>query len=191
MTRYIFCVIAVLVQPLFVWYVYHKQDKREAALKIPMIGCGVLYLVVQVYAFFKLCIKIPGKYGIFSYLVQVVILAVFIALELALSGSNKYIKRVQEKEQNSIRDFKNLIKELEICRLDISEENKKYIDKLYEKMRYSNPVSSPEVSQENEKIHKLIAELPGITESSQFEAKCLEIEKQLDIRKIKNTKEQG
>ena len=50
MTRYIFCVIAVLVQPLFVWYVYHKQDKREAALKIPMIGCSVLYLVVQVYA---------------------------------------------------------------------------------------------------------------------------------------------
>ena len=70
MTRYIFCVIAVLVQPLFVWYVYHKHDKREAALKIPMIGCSVLYLVVQVYAFFKLCIKIPGKYGIFSYLVQ-------------------------------------------------------------------------------------------------------------------------
>ena len=139
MTRYIFCVIAVLVQPLFVWYVYHKQDKREAALKIPMIGCSVLYLVVQVYAFFKLCIKIPGKYGIFSYLIQAVILAVFIALELALSGSNKYIKKVQE----------------------------------------------------NEKIHKLIAELPGITESSQFEAKCLEIEKQLDIRKIKNTKEQG
>lgn len=135
MTRYIFCVIAVLVQPLFVWYVYHKQDKREAALKIPMIGCSVLYLVVQVYAFFKLCIKIPGKYGIFSYLIQAVILAVFIALELALSGSNKYIKKVQENEQNSIRDFKNLIKELEICRLDISEENKKYIDKLYEKMR--------------------------------------------------------
>ena len=163
MTRYIFCVIAVLVQPLFVWYVYHKQDKREAALKIPMIGCSVLYLVVQVYAFFKLCIKIPGKYGIFSYLIQAVILAVFIALELALSGSNKYIKRVQENEQNSIRDFKNLIKELEICRLDVSEE----------------------------KINELIAELPGITESSQFEAKCLEIEKQLDIRKMKNTKEQG
>lgn len=34
MTRYIFCVIAVLVQPLFVWYVYHKQDKREAAYKV-------------------------------------------------------------------------------------------------------------------------------------------------------------
>ena len=65
------------------------------------------------------------------------------------------------------------------------------IDKLYEKMRYSDPVSSPEVAQENEKINELIAELPGITESSQFEAKCLEIEKQLDIRKIKNTKEQG
>lgn len=31
--------------------------------------------------------------------------------------------------------------------------NKKYIDKLYEKMRYSDPVSSPEVAQENEKIN--------------------------------------
>ena len=36
--------------------------------------------------------------------------------------------------------------------MDVSEENKKYIDKLYEKMRYSDPVSSPEVVQENEKI---------------------------------------
>ena len=53
--------------------------------------------------------------------------------------------------------------------MDVSEENKKYIDKLYEKMRYSDPVSSPEVAQENEKINELIAELPGITESSQFE----------------------
>lgn len=191
MMRYIFCLIAILVQPLFVWYVYHKQDKRDAALKIPMIGCSAFYLVVQIYVFFKLCIRIPGKYGAFSYLIQAVILAVFIILELILLSSNKYIKRVQENEQNSIRDFKNLIKELEICRLDVSEENKKYIDKLYEKMRYSDPVSSPEVSQENEKIHELIAELTGITESSQFEAKCLEIEKQLDIRKIKNTKEQG
>ena len=43
MTRYIFCVIAVLVQPLFVWYVYHKQDKREAA--ILMISC--LFLSVS------------------------------------------------------------------------------------------------------------------------------------------------
>ena len=32
MTRYIFCVIAVLVQPLFVWYVYHKHDKRQAEI---------------------------------------------------------------------------------------------------------------------------------------------------------------
>ncbi len=135
----------------------------------------------------EVCGKIENQYSIISTLEK----KVQIALELALSGSNKYIKRVQENEQNSIRDFKNLIKEIEICRLDVSEENKKYIDKLYEKMRYSDPVSSPEVAQENEKIHELIAELTGITESSQFEAKCLEIEKQLDIRKIKNTKEQG
>ncbi len=72
--------------------------KEKQPLKIPMIGCSVLFILfVQVYAFFKLCIKIPGKIRYIFYLVQAVILAVFIVLELALSGSNKYIKRVQEK----------------------------------------------------------------------------------------------
>ena len=37
MMKYIFCIIALLIQPVFSWYVYHKQDKKKAALKMPML----------------------------------------------------------------------------------------------------------------------------------------------------------
>ena len=62
---------------------------------------------------------------------------------------------------------------------------------LYEKMRYCDPVSSSEVAGENEKIHDLIQQLSVITDTEQFDSKCKEIEQQLEIRKIKNVKEQG
>lgn len=110
---------------------------------------------------------------------------------MILWGSNKYIEDVDNKEKQSIQDFKELIKDLEICRVNIQDTaNKANIDKLYERMRYENPVSSPKAIEENLRIKGLIAELADITDNTLFEAKCNEIVKQLDIRKIKNTKEQ-
>lgn len=190
--KYIFCIIALAIQPAFAWYVYHKQDKRYAALKMPLLYFSGVYLAVQLFVFFKFCIKIPENYQMYSYLMQGVIAAVFLLLEVSLSASSKYSSDIQQKEQDSIRDFKALIKELEICRLNVTDEkNKNSIEKVYEKMRYANPVSSPEAAQENAKIHELIAQLAEIADGEQFAEKCREIEKQLELRKIKNTKEQG
>ena len=59
MMKYIFCIIALLIQPVFSWYVYHKQDKKKAALKMPMLYYSVAYMVVQLYVFFKFCSKFP------------------------------------------------------------------------------------------------------------------------------------
>lgn len=192
MIKYIFCIIALVIQPIFTWYVYHKQDKREAARKMPMIYFSGGYLIIQLFVFFKYCLKIPENYQMYSYLIQAAILIVFIILELALFGSNKYIKDVEAREQNSIRDFKSLIQELEICCVGVEDdENLKILNALMEKMRYSDPVSSSAVEQENNRIHDLIAELSNITEHELFKQKCDEIAKQLEIRKIKNTKERG
>lgn len=190
--KYLFCILALLIQPVSAWYVYHKQDKRESALKMPMLYFSVAYLVVQIYVFVKFCMKFPEEYQLWSYLIQAAILIVFVILELALFGSNKYIKNVETREQNSIRDFKGLITELEICRVGIEDaENLGNLEVLMEKMRYSDPVSSSAVEQENHRIHELIEELSNITEHELFKQKCDEIAKQLEIRKIKNTKERG
>ena len=61
MMKYIFCIIALLIQPVFSWYVYHKQDKKKAALKMPMLYYSVAYMVVQLYVFFKFCLKFPER----------------------------------------------------------------------------------------------------------------------------------
>ena len=191
MMKYIFCIIALLIQPVFSWYVYHKQDKKKAALKMPMLYYSVAYMVVQLYVFFKFCSKFPERYSIYSYLIQVAILLGFVIFVMVLWGSNKYIEDVDNKEKQSIQDFKELIKDLEICRVNVQDTaNKANIDKFYERMRYENPVSSPKAIEENLRIKGLIAELADITDNTLFEAKCNEIVKQLDIRKIKNTKEQ-
>ena len=119
MMKYIFCIIALLIQPVFSWYVYHKQDKKKAALKMPMLYYSVAYMVVQLYVFFKFCSKFPERYSIYSYLIQAAILLGFVIFEMILWGSNKYIEDVDNKEKQSIQDFKELIKDLEISKATI------------------------------------------------------------------------
>ena len=111
MMKYIFCIIALLIQPVFSWYVYHKQDKKKAALKMPMLYYSVAYMVVQLYVFFKFCSKFPERYSIYSYLIQAAILLGFVIFEMILWGSNKYIEEVDNKEKQSIQDYKELIKD--------------------------------------------------------------------------------
>lgn len=192
MFKYIFCLIAILMQPIFAFLVFHKQEKQKAALKMPLLYLSVLYLVIQIVVFLKVCIKIPDDYQIFSYTIQAVILVIFLVIEIAMAGSNRYITRVQQQEQTSISDFKGLIQQLEICRVNVTDEtNRKELDRVLDKMRYSDPVSSPAVAEENQKIQLLIAQLSETAEQNAFAEICAEIIKQLDIRKIKNTKEQG
>ena len=93
-TRYILRDCCFSTAVICVVYVPYKHDKREAALKIPMIGCSVLLSCCAGMCVLQTVYKNSGENTVyFLYLVQAVILAVFIVLELALSGSNKYIKR--------------------------------------------------------------------------------------------------
>lgn len=192
MGKYIFCIIAVLAQPITAWYAHHKHDKRKAALKMPMLYWSGAYLAVQFFVFWKFCRLMPESMEKYSYLIQGAILVVFLIVECTLYGSNNYIKGVQQREQDSIKDFKGLIRELEVCKVCVTDaENQNRIENLLEIMRYSDPVSSPAVERENQKIYDLIHELMVITDNELFGNKCEEITKQLEIRKIKNAKEQG
>lgn len=192
MMKFIFCLLALLIQPIVAWYAFHGQDKRQAALKMPVIFFSGVYLAAQFYVFFKYCIRFPERYQIWAYLIQAAILLAFLAIEFVFFGSNRYIERIDKQEQDSICGFKHLIQELELYRMEVADgENQRCVDSLLERMRYADPVSSPAVKAVEARIHDLIAELPGITEQEAFKRKCDEIAKQLEIRKIKNIKEHG
>ena len=125
MFKYIFCLIAILMQPIFAFLVFHKQEKQKAALKMPLVYLSGVYLVIQIFVFFKVCLKIPEDYQVYSYLLQGAILAVFIIIEIAMAASNKYITKVQTQEQGSIEVFKGIIQQLEMCRLQMRSTAKK------------------------------------------------------------------
>lgn len=187
--KFIFCILALMVQPLFSYYTYRKQDKNIAALKVPMAALSGFYLIVQFWVFIKVCLKMPGKYQIYAYLLQGVILAIFIIAELTLLAHNSHIQRIDNQEKESIQDFKNLIRELQVCKIQIKEfDRQQMLDKLVERMKYEDPVSSYVVAQENNKIHELILKLSDVIEEEEFKKICREIDNQLDIRKVKNVK---
>ena len=53
MFKYIFCLIAILMQPIFAFLVFHKQEKQKAALKMPLVYLSGVYFVIQIFVFFK------------------------------------------------------------------------------------------------------------------------------------------
>lgn len=193
MEKYIFCIIALLIQPLFIYVVYsRKQKKSDAALKMPLLYFSVAYLVVQCYVFWKYCLKLEGDLEIYSYLIQAGILVVFLILELFLILHNSHIKRIDKQEAESVADFKVLMEQLEIKKILFNDtEKQKELDKVLEKMRYQDPVSSKEVQEINKQIE---VQIKGITEEMEIEkisSICNTIIKLLEVRKIKNTKERG
>ena len=193
MEKLIFCIIALLIQPLFVYVVYlRKQKKSEAGLKMPLLYFSGAYLVVQLYVFFKYCLKLKGDLEIYSYLIQAGILIVFIILELFLILHNSHIKRIDKQEEESVADFKSLMEQLEIKKVMLDDaEKQKELSKVLETMQYQDPVSSKEVLEINRQIEVLIS---GITEEMEIDkvsSVCNKILKLIDVRKIKNTKERG
>lgn len=91
MFKYIFCLIAILMQPIFAFLVFHKQEKQKAALKMPLVYLSGVYFVIQIFVFFKVCLKIPKDYQVYSYLLQGAILAVFIIIEIAMEASKMHV----------------------------------------------------------------------------------------------------
>lgn len=190
--KYIFCIIAILLQPIFILYGCHGEDKRLRALKMSMISLSVAYLVIQFYVFFKVCTKIYIFHRESFYAVQGAMLAVFFILEGIFFCMNQYIIRVQKREASCIVEYKAIIKRLEILMEQTDDfQNKECIQELYEKMKYEDPVSSEKVANENKKINELIAQLSEIEENALFAQKCKEIEKEVKVRNKKNLKEQG
>lgn len=187
--KFLFCGIALVAQPFFFYVVYKKQEKEEAALRMPMVYFSIFYLVVQMYVFVRYCLRLRGEYEKYSYLIQTAILILFLVLELALLFSNKYIKRVDKEEKDSISDFKDLVQEVEIQIVQTEDEAMKAsLQTVYEIMRYENPVTNQNAAGENQKIRELLARISEISDQELMQKRCDEIRKLIEIRRIKNTR---
>lgn len=183
--KYIFLIIAILFQPLFSYYVYHKQDKNQAALKVPMLFFSGVYLIVQFYVYFKYLTKLPEDLQYIAYLIQGAVLAIFIVIELALFSSNKYINRVDTETKERLSDFKKIrqLFEIEYSQMNSSMHTDALKD-ISDLIRFANPVSYGETYEEDKKLEELINGISGLS-LPELDSRCTEIKKVLNIRKIK------
>ena len=187
--KFLFCGIALVIQPFFFYVVYRKQEKEEAALKMPMVYFSVFYLVAQMYVFVKYCLRLQGEYEKYSYLIQSVILILYVLAESALLFGNKYIKRVDKEEKDRISDFKDLVREVELQIVQTKDETMKAsLQKVYEAMRYEDPVTNQNAAGETQKIKELLAHISEINDLELMDKRCKEIQKLIEMRRIKNTR---
>lgn len=185
--EYIFCIIAVIIQLPFLYVVLKRQNKNISALRMPYVYVSGAYLVIQFYVFFKYCIKLPDDY---ANLVQIGILVIFSLLEVSLFVGNRYIKRVDTKQQRGVAEFRDIIRSLEVKRLEFDDSKKQgYIDKLLEELKYSDPDSAECVRQENLRLKELIQKLDSKSSMEEIEMICVETSKVLSIRNIKTKAE--
>ena len=79
-----------------------------------------------------------------AIIVQVIVLAIAIIVELLLIQSIDYIDTVEVKKENQIKFQKNALKKVEILKQKYP--NCKELENLYETVRFSNPMSNNEVN---------------------------------------------
>ncbi len=181
--KYIFCIIAVIMQIPFLYSVLRKQNKNISALRMPYVYLSVTYMALQFYIFFKYCLRLPLQDAKF---IQMGILVVFILLEVLLFVGNKYIKRVDRTQRNSTAEFRNIIKELEMKRAEFDDPGKRAcIDKLSEELKYSDPHSTESVRHENLRLEELVKNLESLKDVEEIKAICTEASSILSIRNVK------
>lgn len=187
MMKYIFCVIALLIQPVFSFVVYRKQNKDEAALKMPLVYFSGVYLVVQLFVFIKYLRHFTGDAQKYAYLIQAGILIVFLVLEFIILSSNIYIKWVDKQEKESVSSYKQILDAVQIELVMVTDEQKKdKLNKLYDFMRTQNPVTHEAAQMETEAIKNAISGISSIHDEQEFDTKCEQIRKLVQIRTIKN-----
>lgn len=189
MIKYIFNLIAIILT-LATWiYVYSLKNKKCAMLKVVYVGISSLYLIIQMFLYFKVCRYIPKELGRYSYRLQSLCLGGFVLVMLIYTLVNAYITRIQKKEDESIYKFKEIRKQLEECTVIIeNDEIREIVTNLCDKVRYLNPVCHG-VEQEEMQIFNLIQELKRDLPKEKAQKICEQIDKLLELRKIRQTKE--
>lgn len=188
MIKYIFIIVAVILT-LVTWiYVYSLKNKKNAMLKAVYVGISSLYLIVQMYLYFKVCKYIPKELERYSYMLQGLCLGGFVLVMAIYTLVNVYITKIQKKEEESIDKFKEIRKQLEECIVIIeNDEIKEIVTNLYEKVRYLDPVCHGS-EQEEIQIFDLIQELKRNLPKEKAQKICEQIDRLLELRKIRQTK---
>lgn len=164
---YAFTIVAFALQ-VAVWNTAFKADDalKSKYLGIPIVYVGILYLVLQIIAF-AVFFAFPVIPSWIAVIACVLILGLSAICLIGTDAARNEIKRVEEKVTQKVFYIRQLQTDVEmLAEQEQNPETKAALTELAEKIRYSDPMSSEELAEIEEKINNTLIELKSAADKT-------------------------
>ena len=176
-TGYSFSMLAILITAAGAFYALGQEGMKSKFYGLPLVSVVWIYLTTQLVAgFIQMSIpEIPFRYGI---VVNVLLLGACLIGLITVNISKEEIDRLDDKVKEKVFYIKSLLADVEGLEARASDEsNKKDLKELVETIRYSDPMSSPQLASiENEIEVKVTALMENGADVDVTRAICNELQ---------------
>lgn len=158
-TGYSFSMLAILITAAGAFYALGQEGMKSKFYGLPLVSVVWIYLTTQLVAgFIQMSIpEIPLRYGI---VVNVLLLGACLIGLITVNISKEEIERLDDKVKEKVFYIKSLLADVEGLEARASDEsNKKDLKELVETIRYSDPMSSPQLASIENKIEAKVTAL--------------------------------
>ena len=177
-TGYGFSTLAILLTAAVSYYAFDKEGLKSKVYGVPLIYVVVWYLVIQL----VLGLLEMGLYFIpfqYSMALNTILLGAFLIGLITAEAGKEEVERIDVKIKEKVFYIKSLQADVE-CLMDKTPDDimKKALKDLAETIRYSDPMSSPQLAAIENKIEARVAVLAETVEkadSSAIKALCNEL----------------
>ncbi|GHU84375.1 hypothetical protein FACS189473_1550 [Spirochaetia bacterium] len=172
-TGYGFSMLAILLTAAVCLYAFDKESLKSKFYGVPLISVVWRYLLVQLtvgileMVLFQFA-PVPFQYGI---AVNTIILGACLVGLIAVDAAKEEIERIDEKVKEKVFYIKSLQVDVEgLADKTPDESLKKTLKALAETIRYSDPMSSPQLAAIENKIEAKVSNLTEAVEEANSEA---------------------
>lgn len=177
---YIFTTLAFIAQ-IVVDFIFNKSDTNAKFLSLPLFYVGSIYFVVQLFVGI-ICMVVPASIKV-AIIAQALILGAYITVALSSTIAKSHVEETETYIEKTTEAIRALTSEAEY--LYASEENgekKAELKKLYEAIRYSDPMSSTEeICTLDEKINMAFRTVSDMVSAGTVDDLRREVKITLDI----------
>jgi hypothetical protein len=175
-TGYGFTVLAILLAAAVIYYTFDKEDLRSKFYRVPLTFLALCYLGIQlVLGFMEMILQVVVMKGVaisFQYgiAVNIVLLGVFLIGLISVEMGKDEIERIDGKVKEKVFYIKSLQIDIEnLVNKAPDDSLKKMLKDLAEAIRYSDPMSSPQLAVIENKIEAKAAALSDIVEKTDWD----------------------
>ena len=169
-TGYGFSMLAIFLTAAVGFYAFDREDLKSKVYGMPLMLVAWRYLVIQlIVGLVEMMVQniIPFQYGI---VVNTVLLGACLIGLIAVNIGKEEIERIDEKIKEKVFYIRALQVDVEGLTGRVSDDLKKILKELAETIRYSDPMSSPQLAAIENKIETKVAVLTEAVEKADGDA---------------------